>query len=168
MRLACLIVCLVTACTSVTDEEDVWSRPPRCTAEGDLGLTLGHGEVNFAALDRDKLPPVFEGGQGGHHFFLALRLEGAEFQLYDSVAGRFEAVYQIDDGACAGGVIGTAAPECFLSMGRRDVILRSSEEAGLLLEVDSIPAGNWTLSATVRDPCGRAATIKHKALHLAE
>ena len=166
--MAGLIVCLAGACTSVSGAEDVWSRPPRCTAEGELGLSLGHGETDFTALDRDKLPPVFEGGQGGHHFFLALRLEGGDFSLYDSVAARFEAVYQINDGACAGGAIGTAAAECLLSMGRRDVVLKSGEEAGLLLEVDSVPAGNWTLGAMVRDPCGRTATTQHKALHLSE
>lgn len=184
---ASLIVCLwagaaTSACSAGDDpldalcaaekfhcenQEDGFVRPDRCKVDGELVLEVGQGEASFQAVPTGDLPQVHHGTQGGIHVFMAVRIGNADIEQSPTIRVRFEFVYHLLDGACAGGVRGTGdARECELVMGSRDLVLGSKqpirilqdgtiEEFGILVFLDSAPDGVWSVRVEAEDGCLR-------------
>jgi hypothetical protein len=158
------------------DQTDGFVRPDRCKVEGDLQVTIGQGEAEFMLLSEGELPPIHTSGQGGFHTFVALRIANVDLEQSPTIRVRYQLVYHLATGPCAGGVVGTGATEdCDLIQGSRDLILGSKqpigvrpdgtvEEFGILLFVDAAPPGAWTLRLEVEDGCARLARVEHKLL----
>jgi len=140
-----------------------------CMLDGDLVVELGKGEDGFEPLDDGEHPPIFEGGGGFQgpgiaHLLVGLRIENAALDQYDVIGahlGLFEASACPTDGACDG------VPY----LGERWVLLGDDpalnvvgdvvEEFALTMVIDSPPAGDYVVEATVTDPCGQVGIAHH-------
>lgn len=160
-------------CTSGSAE---FVREPRCKLNEPLMVELGQGPETFEPIPADSLPAIHHGSQGGMHTFLAVRVLNPALDKYDTLLARFELVYHLQSGSCAGGVRGTGgADECQLVLGSRELVLGVKhplqvveggvvEEQGILVLVDSNPSGLWRVSVAVEDPCGRVGLADHDAI----
>lgn len=149
-----------------------------CELEGALEVTLGQGRDGFEALGAGQLPDVLQGAQGGIHAFVALQVENAALDRYDTLLVEVVFEYLTEPGAisCTRVGEGQAArvpQQCMVGFGDRAVVLGHHhpirlnesgqvEEFGMLVFLD--PGGNIeqaTITMTVTDPCGRVGVAKH-------
>ncbi len=163
----------VTEKFNCANQTEGFVRPDRCTADGDLEITIGHGEAEFTPLAEDELPGIHHGSQDGLHAWMGVRIGNAALDKYDTLKVRFELLYHITGGACAGGVKGTAGEDCVRTMGSRELMLGSNtplrvledgtiEEFGIVVFVDYNPSGLWEVKLDVSDPCGRSTSIANQ------
>ena len=140
--------------------------------EGELALEIGKGEEAFEPLDDGEHPPIFEGGgfqgPGIAHLLVGLRIEDAALDQYD-VLGAHLGLFE--GSACPEQPDGSRVCDGVPYLGERWVLLGDGpalnvvgdavEEFALTMVIDSPPAGDYVVEATVTDPCGQVGIAHH-------
>lgn len=136
-----------------------------CELSGALEVELGEGQEEFSPLAPLEEPTLHEGNQGGHHFWLALRVANPALD-YPLIRVVFDAEV-LDEDRCG------AEPECdpWIGTGHRELVLGPElainadgvmEQTSLLLVISIWPADvDRRLRLFAVDQCGREATIEH-------
>jgi hypothetical protein len=137
-----------------------------CQLGGALELELGQGQDEFSPLAPLQEPTLYEGVQGGHHFWLALRVDNPALD-YPLIQVVFDAEV-LDENRCG------AEPECdpWIGTGHRELTLGPElplnddgvvEQTSLLLVISIWPVDvERRLRVFAVDECGREATIDHE------
>ena len=160
---------------------------PTCQRTGPLDLEIGYGESAFTSLPDGHQFKVYYGPQGGSHVYGALRVNDPALDF-----PHLEVVFRlVDDDACAskngGGVFG--GEDKSPAWARRDDSKRAGcaprlvgfrhgvlgpklktsasgavEEAGITVFHDDYGGGGADrITLSVRDPCGRSASVERQA-----
>lgn len=136
-----------------------------CELSGALEVELGEGQEEFSPLAPLQEPTLHQGNQGGHHFWLALRVANPALD-YPLIQVVFDAEV-LDEDRCG------AEPECdpWIGTGHRELTLGPElpinadgvvEQTSLLLVISIWPVDvDRRLRLFAVDQCGREATIEH-------
>jgi hypothetical protein len=136
-----------------------------CELSGALEVELGQGQDEFSLLAPLQEPTLYEGAQGGHHFWLALRVDNAALD-YPLIQVVFDAEV-FDEDRCG------TDPECdpWIGTGHRELTLGPElplnddgvvEQTSLLLVISIWPVDvERRLRLFAEDECGREAMIEH-------
>lgn len=158
------------------DETEAFALDPTCALEGDLEVTLGHGESSFTELKDGEWPKIYHGSQGGTHAYLGVRVGNVALDQYDRLKVKFSFSVEHEE-PCKEGYLGETTDEghCRWVDASRELVLGHTlplsvvdgvvEEFGLIVFVDDY-AHKQLGTVEVTDPCGRTGTdtqVKAKA-----
>ncbi len=169
--LLCAAPLVSAACTPCKDDAldceggTEFSIAEDCELSGALEVELGQGQDEFSPLAPLQEPTLYEGPQGGHHFWLALRVDNPDLD-YPLIQVVWDAEV-FDEDRCG------AEPDCdpWIGTGHRELTLGPDlpitddgavEQTALLLVISIWPVDvERRLRLYTLDECGREATIEH-------